>query len=466
MSKDLLDLTINQLLDKFGAGSHKPGSGSAAAMLGLIACKMTQTVIKLTINRSEYKSSKYKLQKIKDEIRNEIEPVLKRALNEDSMQFDKVIRARIERDKETDYFKKGYLEDVAFSELQVATEIPIVIAENCIQLTKNGLEVFDNGFQAARGDSAVAVSSALSGATGALSIIYLNLVSFWGDKWAISKIEVADKLNNEINELQSELTNRIKKLKGEVANSNSDFLLDEGSFRPKSGKNSLSYEKIEDSVRKLQNELWKNRRKIWKENPPKRLIDVLKPETAIQLFSYNYSEHLSLGKFEENGELFEVAGLFSKKDRSVSISEQFSPEVKKFTTAHELGHLLLHKHNLTLHRDRPIKGDEFRIDRNRTEIEADKFASYFLMPKREVERVFWNNFHTKELKIDQDIAFAFGFSSEVDLKQSYKSEREFTRMLAQLKVYNSNPITSMVEHFNVSVEAMAIRIEELELVTY
>ncbi|MBO6573170.1 MAG: cyclodeaminase/cyclohydrolase family protein [Balneola sp.] len=122
MSKTLLDLTINELLDKFGAGKHKPGSGSASAMLGLISCKMTQTVIKLTIKKPKYKSFKSRFEEIKNSIQQGIENDLKNALNEDSIQFDKVYKARVERDKESDFSKKIELEDVAFDELRLSTD--------------------------------------------------------------------------------------------------------------------------------------------------------------------------------------------------------------------------------------------------------------------------------------------------------------------------------------------------------
>ena len=45
MQLDFSQLTVNQLLDKLGKGGHKPGSGSAAALQGMISSKLVQTVI-------------------------------------------------------------------------------------------------------------------------------------------------------------------------------------------------------------------------------------------------------------------------------------------------------------------------------------------------------------------------------------------------------------------------------------
>jgi hypothetical protein len=54
MSQDLITLPTDELLTKFGAGMHNPGSGSAAALLGLVSCKLVQTVISLSHGRDKY----------------------------------------------------------------------------------------------------------------------------------------------------------------------------------------------------------------------------------------------------------------------------------------------------------------------------------------------------------------------------------------------------------------------------
>ena len=53
MQLDFSQLTVNQLLDKLGKGGHKPGSGSAAALQGMISSKLVQTVIIIS-NRKKY----------------------------------------------------------------------------------------------------------------------------------------------------------------------------------------------------------------------------------------------------------------------------------------------------------------------------------------------------------------------------------------------------------------------------
>lgn len=216
MAEDLIKLPADKLLNKFGSGGHKPGSGSAAALLGLVSCKLIQTVVTLSNGRDRYKGVEAQLTLANQNVVDDIEPVLMAAVQEDSVQFDKVISARRLRDAEADSKRKRQLAEQALSELRTATEIPIRIAEHCLELAESALVVFDLGFKAARGDSGVAISSALSGASGCISIIYLNLTSFKGSEWAIQTREKADSLSERTQKLQLELFSRISRLQGEV----------------------------------------------------------------------------------------------------------------------------------------------------------------------------------------------------------------------------------------------------------
>lgn len=53
MSKNLMDLPLSELLQKFAAGKHKPGSGSAAALLGLIASCILPCDDQLLLQRTD-----------------------------------------------------------------------------------------------------------------------------------------------------------------------------------------------------------------------------------------------------------------------------------------------------------------------------------------------------------------------------------------------------------------------------
>src|SRR5258708_40116279 len=97
MSQDLITMPTDQLLTKFGAGLHKPGSGSAAALLGLVSCKLVQTVISLSHGRGEYLGVGQQLTLANQVILGDVEPSLMVAVQEDSDQFDRVVQARLLR---------------------------------------------------------------------------------------------------------------------------------------------------------------------------------------------------------------------------------------------------------------------------------------------------------------------------------------------------------------------------------
>jgi len=218
MSQNLIKLPTDELLTKFGSGLHKPGSGSAAALVGLVSCKLVQTVISLSNGRDQYQGVEAQITLANQDLLGDIEPTLISAVQEDSEQFDRVIQARRLRDAEDDPTKKRQFSEKALNELRVATEIPIRIADTCLTLAEKAILVFDLGFRAARGDSGVAISSALAGASGCISIIYLNLASFRGGEWAVRTREKADELSRRTQELQIQLVERISRLQQEATN--------------------------------------------------------------------------------------------------------------------------------------------------------------------------------------------------------------------------------------------------------
>lgn len=216
MNQELIKLPTDQLLTKFGSGGHKPGSGSAAALLGLVACKLVQTVVTLSAGRDQYQGVEAQLTLANQDITTGIEPILLTAIQEDSDCFDRVIKTRRLRDEETDRNKKKALSEKALAELRTATEIPIRITETCLQLADRATVVFDLGFKAARGDSGVAISSALAGASGGLAIVYLNLTSFKGSEWAVQTRTKADELSLRVQNHHVQLLERIARLQTEA----------------------------------------------------------------------------------------------------------------------------------------------------------------------------------------------------------------------------------------------------------
>lgn len=463
MKTDLLQLPTRQLLNKIGAGNHKPGSGSAAALNGILSCKLLTTVIELTLDPKREKTfahCKSEFEGIRTKINKYVGPRLEVLFEQDSIQFDKAIQKRIERDNERNQKVKNDLHQESLQELVLSTEIPIEIANLCIQLANYSTIIFNKGFKSARGDSGVALGSALSGLTGCIAIISLNLQSFPKSEWTNSVQDRKRKLQKEFDYLSGENGKLLKTLDNE-AEKKGEFLAEFAQINNLLyGKSNISYADIEKLARRIQLALWKYKELIWSDKPPQSTLAILQPERVIKLLNYAFSKVDTLGVNEQNEE---IAGIINNRDYTVKISKMYKPDVINFTTAHELGHALLHD-TLELHRDLPLDGSEVERAKSPEEIQANKFAAAFLMPKKTLSQLFYDRFHTYRFTVNEETARLLENVSVYELRRKIKSKRDLSRMIAKCDYYSYTPFDSLAKTFQVSLEAMAIRLEELNLV--
>lgn len=469
MNVKLLNLSTKELLEKFGAGNHKPGSGSAAAFQGMISAKLLVTVISLTNEKKRkhnYSECLPKLLKMDEDIQDRIFPELTKLFNEDSVQFDKTIKLREARDLELDLFKKNKLSREALEALELAIKIPLIIAELSIELAEIAEYVFDNAFQSARGDSQVALSGAVAALGGCLSIIQLNMLSFGGDRneWFEDIIPKVKRLKAIYQKLNLKTISKIEILEVEVQEKASLYKEVDVLVKKIRLKQKISNPEIEEFVSQFQNLIWINRKKIWKKNIL-HYNDILKPGIVLKkVLGYNFDVAKEIISNVDENEDSEIAGLIDQKNKLVVVSDKFNTQIQNFTIAHEMGHAFLHKHNV-MHRDRAINGSSLIASRDIEELQADKFATYFLMPSKLVKEVFENIFGTRKFKIDDNSAFYLtkGKGTSNSLRRDCKNRRGLAIMLASTNFYFDKPNDSISEIFNVSVETMAIRLEELDL---
>lgn len=217
---------------------------------------------------------------------------------------------------------------------------------------------------------------------------------------------------------------------------------------------------IEAKTVSLQRKIWQQRSEIWFDSAPPNPIDILDPEIAFRLIGYGFHLDETLGQHFGDGRQIEVAGTIDDSSREVHISRQFLYDVRNFTAAHELGHALLHDAR-GLHRDRPLDGAS--INRDPIEIEADKFASYFLMPGKLVRTHFEKIFGAGSFLLNEDTRFALTRGTSLNLSSDCGSLRDLAKVLASTESYNGLRFLSLAKQFRVSTGAMAIRLEELGL---
>lgn len=220
-----------------------------------------------------------------------------------------------------------------------------------------------------------------------------------------------------------------------------------------------SKKEIETAATELQRRLWRERGQLWDgAPPPTNPLEVLDIRKALGLMGYELVYEAGLGHDPRTH--IEVAGLIDRGAKQVKVSMQFpEPAYQRFTLAHELGHVVLHPDGGGIHRDRPLNGE--RMSREPDEREADLFATYFLMPAKLVREAFLRRFGTTQFVLTDDTAFALARTISDVIREKNPSLRHLSRTLAGAENYNSHSFKSLADHFNVSVGAMAIRLEEL-----
>ena len=468
MDSNLLEGTVNKLMKKFGAGNHKPGSGSAAAFQGMISAKLISTVISLTAEekrRAIYAHCVFDLLGFQDEIENRIYPKLVELFLLDSVEFDKTIKLREARDNEKDEIIRNQLRREALEQLKISIAIPFEIGKLCVEIADISSYVFDNGFKSARGDSQVSLSGGVSAIAGCVAIIRLNVLSFNSDEFDYCKsvVDEVNSLDKEFQRLSKIAESKIEVLRNEFDNKVPLF---EGVNKLINQCRSEKKIVLEDCVRDLQILIWENRHLIWKKKVPTKHLEILRPDVIFkQVLGFDYVASSKYAVPDKDGYYVEVAGVIDQPNKIVAVSNGFATEVQKFTAAHELGHVFLHKQSI-LHRDIPADCLGKRKTRDKVELDADRFATYFLMPKKWIKAEFIKRFFYNRFEINEESSFKFGGKTSTDIKYECKDLRELSRKLAKTHFYDNSNFISLAELFKVSVEAMAIRLEELNLVRY
>lgn len=209
---EYLILPTSTLLEKFGGGSHVPGSGSASALSALLAIELMITVCKLTTSKEKYHAVKDELEFIQAQLESLHRPRMKELFIKDIEVFDIVSKMRRRRDREKDPKIKSLLTRQATDKLKEATDIPIEICRQTLTLTTYAFAVFDKGFQSAQGDSGVAISNLLSAISGSLFVTLINLKTARKSKWSEELRKTTETLATEYQRTHKEAIKRVLNL--------------------------------------------------------------------------------------------------------------------------------------------------------------------------------------------------------------------------------------------------------------
>lgn len=228
--------------------------------------------------------------------------------------------------------------------------------------------------------------------------------------------------------------------------------------------NKLRKEQIEQKVSELHQEIWRNRHKIWPYGSPSP-IEMLNPEIACRVLKIKYQEYEEFGSlFGFRGSKFKVAGLVDRQAGKIAVANNFSSEEIRFTAAHEIGHWLLHPQQ-TMFRDRPLS-KAWESKRPQKEEEADYFAACYLMPKNLLGNHFKKRFLTIPFHFNDDTSYLLNPQDPDMLLHSEEGSMDRALVLAKCGFYNGQRFYPLANEFKVSITAMAIRLEELNLIKW
>ena len=103
------------------------------------------------------------------------------------------------------------------------------------------------------------------------------------------------------------------------------------------------------------------------------------PPVPVEEIAESLGTHVRFSPFEG-----ELAGMLIRGDAQtlIGVNSLHHPNRQRFTIAHEIGHLLLHKGDVHIDRSFRInrRDAESSLAKNQDEIEANRFAAELLMP--------------------------------------------------------------------------------------
>lgn len=162
-----------------------------------------------------------------------------------------------------------------------------------------------------------------------------------------------------------------------------------------------------------------------------RNFGIERPPIPVRKVAENIGAKVRPSNFKD-----EVSGLLTIKEGSPTIgfNERHSVVRQRFTIAHEVGHLVLHRNDSDLFVDKGYSKVFFRDNRSsegeyRRELEANAFAASLLMPVRLIEQEISR----------QEFDLGEGNSLDV-LADSFKVSRQaMAYRLANSGIFNSAP---------------------------
>lgn len=211
----LITLPTDELLARFGDEKPTPGSGCAAALMGLLAASLVCAVARLTQEKAQTDGDRRRAGLILGVTEGRLTTALKDAFQRDAELFEKVVELRKQRDKTEDPNARRRLARAASAELGPATEILFEMTDRCFEIIDNGIALYDIGYKAARGDTGAALSAAVAAISSAIFVVSLNAKTSRA-AWAPDAMKRVDEVQAKLARQQRQIFGLVRQSKDEA----------------------------------------------------------------------------------------------------------------------------------------------------------------------------------------------------------------------------------------------------------
>ena len=157
---ELFNQSMNEFIEKAASNSPTPGGGNVSAVIATLAASMVSMVANLTIGKKGYEEVQDQAKKAADDLKGIIE-TLKDLTAKDMAVFSKFMEAlRLPKDTE---------------EQKTATEVPMEICRQCLEVLKIAVPLATYGNKGAISDVGVGAYVAEAALRSAMLSVDINL---------------------------------------------------------------------------------------------------------------------------------------------------------------------------------------------------------------------------------------------------------------------------------------------------
>ncbi len=172
MSEQLTDKSILTFLDALASASPAPGGGSVAALSGALGAALVSMVCNLTLGKKKYDDVQEDISALLEQS-EQLRGRLTKLLQADVQAYTQVSQA-IQMPRDTDQ-QKAARADAMEAALKAATDVPLQIAEACVDVMDLCPPAAEKGNVNAVSDAGVAVLMAEAGLRSAALNVLINL---------------------------------------------------------------------------------------------------------------------------------------------------------------------------------------------------------------------------------------------------------------------------------------------------